>query len=1124
MEMAEHDAEVGDGFFDSEDDDAPVDMAAVYEGMKRVPLPDFDYAERAVGGAAAAAAPAAEPAEAQSSDAAVVPKDVGQGKKKGAGRARPLKRLKVAGTAPPSEEKAVLKNHVKGGGSRIATAAKVAAQVAPNVVTGGVVAEAGPRPDFSLWTAEDDLTLANAMEAGAAVEALAKGAMRFSHRFTVRELRERWRALLYDPELSAEASVRMVEAEAALSDPPPKAGGSQVRNAKILEQKRRSNSIRFLYHKRKRSLAEGKPISATESQTLDDGVIRESEEKHGEGTEKVGIAPLSTMPLGNVDPGLLEGLLSPKGGAAPDYDCTFTQMVSLLAAGGVGAVFGALPGNLNTELAEDQKRGQESRGDEPVSEAVITPPKHYDVETDQCQSETSIVLGGNDKLNPSAHVLPIKQEVLQLESVQLDRNKLVEEGEGAPQVFTDKIVADSAPLQPVADTAPLQPVADNAPLQPVADNAPLQPVAGNLLPQPVVGNAPIQGTSASPVTKDKLVCSPNTVLVGKGSETAYTGVKRKAQELSCSVFPNADPSDLHAEQLRCERSVKAEITDAEKQAETADVGCALGPETLHPHHALQESHRVVSNARDDRGDEGHIGSHVHWEHEDFKKNITEQDHEQGLNSYRDQEQDFDSAQDQDFESDQDLESEQHFSYIESDYDGEYYESADGELLYRSGSPDTLLDDDWSMLDWEPDEYAQAAPIDEIMNDPILGPVVCALSREDTEIPILHDLLPLPLDNYYSDGGLRDGFLLDYTSADDDADMPSSPSEFHVYEEWESSDALRDQVHAPRSGDDNIWDPETSAGKQGIAFPQSGAQSLMTENFSPNTFSNRPVKDEVASISDFDGDNQLIQFPVLQLQPSDFDAEVQGASSDALGTLTSTVQHSQWQPMPTEEDSGFYHGDIDPLTGQEGLIRPDLETRVLKSDEEGSAPEIEEEELESEADTRFSDVETMIMNMDLDPGVDDEFSALEESRRMYRRQRRMLVRLEQNFSSAMQRSLTKRKALAILYGRHLIYYMTKTEVVMGRTTQDNIVDIDLGKEGRANKVSRKQASLKLKEDGVFYLRNLGRRSLTVNNIAVDIDQRAILGSNCLIEVGGMCFIFEINKKLVKQQIERMRRDS
>lgn len=47
--------------------------------------------------------------------------------------------------------------------------------------------------------------------------------------------------------------------------------------------------------------------------------------------------------------------------------------------------------------------------------------------------------------------------------------------------------------------------------------------------------------------------------------------------------------------------------------------------------------------------------------------------------------------------------------------------------------------------------------------------------------------------------------------------------------------------------------------------------------------------------------------------------------------------------------------------------------------------------------------------------------------MYRQQRKVLVRLEQSISAAMQRSLTKRKALAILYGQHLRYYMTKTEV-------------------------------------------------------------------------------------------------
>lgn len=36
--------------------------------------------------------------------------------------------------------------------------------MAPDVVTGGVVAEAGPPPDFSLWTVEDDILLKNAIE------------------------------------------------------------------------------------------------------------------------------------------------------------------------------------------------------------------------------------------------------------------------------------------------------------------------------------------------------------------------------------------------------------------------------------------------------------------------------------------------------------------------------------------------------------------------------------------------------------------------------------------------------------------------------------------------------------------------------------------------------------------------------------------------------------------------------------------------------------------------------------------------------------------------------------------------------------------------------------------------
>lgn len=135
--------------------------------------------------------------------------------------------------------------------------------------------------------------------------------------------------------------------------------------------------------------------------------------------------------------------------------------------------------------------------------------------------------------------------------------------------------------------------------------------------------------------------------------------------------------------------------------------------------------------------------------------------------------------------------------------GEYYENEEFDfndedaLLYAPSSPDTLLDYDLAMLDMESREHHQAEPVDEILMDPILGPLVCALNTEDSEVPIVDDVLPLPLGdptlNYSSDGGLRDGYFLDCPSPDDEADLPSSPSEFHVYEEWESSDALRNHV-------------------------------------------------------------------------------------------------------------------------------------------------------------------------------------------------------------------------------------------------------------------------------------------------------------------------------------------
>ncbi|MCO5568741.1 hypothetical protein L7F22_022441 [Adiantum nelumboides] len=169
---------------------------------------------------------------------------------------------------------------------------------------------------------------------------------------------------------------------------------------------------------------------------------------------------------------------------------------------------------------------------------------------------------------------------------------------------------------------------------------------------------------------------------------------------------------------------------------------------------------------------------------------------------------------------------------------------------------------------------------------------------------------------------------------------------------------------------------------------------------------------------------------------------------------------------------------------------------------------------------FSDVEAMILDMDLDSAFDEDALARAESRQLYRRQRKTLIRLEQGARASLERTLTHHGAIAVLYGHHLRYYIKRSEVLLGRVTLDNTVDIDLGKEGRANKVSRRQATIRLMEDGLFYLKNLGRRDLSVNNIPIPNGQHAMLGSGCLIEVGGMRFIFETNRRLVKERVAEM----
>ncbi|KAG8383395.1 hypothetical protein BUALT_Bualt04G0008000 [Buddleja alternifolia] len=166
---------------------------------------------------------------------------------------------------------------------------------------------------------------------------------------------------------------------------------------------------------------------------------------------------------------------------------------------------------------------------------------------------------------------------------------------------------------------------------------------------------------------------------------------------------------------------------------------------------------------------------------------------------------------------------------------------------------------------------------------------------------------------------------------------------------------------------------------------------------------------------------------------------------------------------------------------------------------------------------FSDVEAMILEMDLDPYDQDSHVIKQVSSYQYDDTKRTIIRLEEGARSFLHRAMTSQNALAILYGRHIRHYITKPEILLGRSTDDFDVDIDLRKEGRANKISRRQAIIKMEADGSFFLKNLGKSSVSVNGTTVATGQLLNLSSGCLIEIKGMSFVFEINQEYVRKNL-------
>ncbi|XP_062102510.1 uncharacterized protein LOC133812722 [Humulus lupulus] len=198
-----------------------------------------------------------------------------------------------------------------------------------------------------------------------------------------------------------------------------------------------------------------------------------------------------------------------------------------------------------------------------------------------------------------------------------------------------------------------------------------------------------------------------------------------------------------------------------------------------------------------------------------------------------------------------------------------------------------------------------------------------------------------------------------------------------------------------------------------------------------------------------------------------------------------------------------------------LLEPEANPSTLDQDESEEEPDGGNNHVPS-----FSDIENMILEMDLSPDDEDQYISKEVLRYQHEDAKRKIMRLEQCARASMQRAIASKGAFAILYGRHSKQYIKKPEVILGRATEDNEVDIDLGKEGPANKISRRQALIKMEGDGSFFLTNIAKSSIFVNGKEIATGHRMCLSSSSLIEIREMSFVFEMNHKSVKRYLENI----
>ncbi|XP_046747358.1 microspherule protein 1 [Diprion similis] len=169
---------------------------------------------------------------------------------------------------------------------------------------------------------------------------------------------------------------------------------------------------------------------------------------------------------------------------------------------------------------------------------------------------------------------------------------------------------------------------------------------------------------------------------------------------------------------------------------------------------------------------------------------------------------------------------------------------------------------------------------------------------------------------------------------------------------------------------------------------------------------------------------------------------------------------------------------------------------------------------------FSDAEDMINDSEL---VEQKDEMIDAELAMADRKNKKEIRMLENELGRWQvlvDSVTgnnppdfDNQTLAILRGRLVRYLMRSREITVGRSTKDHSVDVDLTLEGPAWKVSRRQGTIRLRNNGDFFLSSEGKRPIFVDSRPILAGNKMKLNNNSVVEIAGLRFIFLINQELI-----------